>query len=66
MSAITSRQRRANDRRRYWAGYAATKARYPRPGWGFTAAEHDSYVREIFRLEKDDQREARRAARRQR
>ena len=54
MSRITSHQRRANDRRRYWSGYPAMVARRggSRPGWDFTPEQHERFLRELYRAEK--------------
>ena len=69
MTRITSRQRRANDRRRYWADYPAWLERR-RTGTGAVGnlvvhlLERIGHARAAYRAEQDYQRLKRLAARR--
>lgn len=60
MSRVTSRQRRANDRRRFWSGYPALVALWVE--WGLPHQE--SAMRGQYRSDKTLDREAKRRARR--
>ena len=69
MSRITSRQRRANDRRRYWSGYPAwlERRRNENGAVGNLVThllERTGHARAAYRAEQDYQRRKRLAARR--